>query len=813
LPDWLGNLTTLTTLDLRVNQLTVLPESLGKLTALTTLDLDGNPWRSPLLEISEHGTAAVKAYLTLVSESAAEMWVSKLLVVGEGAVGKTSLVKELAGRTFDPGEPTTHGINVEYLEFDHPDRPDVHMRLASWDFGGQDIYHATHQFFLTDRSLFLLLWNARQGWQQAKLEYWLDIIKARAPQSRIILVATHTEGRPVDLPLEGLRSSYPQIAVSTAVENSTGAGIGELRRKMAEEAAKLPMMGSRWPVTWVNGVEATAKCGLKHATPEDLYNLLAEAGVTDRNHQTYLLRALHLLGDILFFEEDEELCDVVILRPQWVDGYITKVLDSSEVAAKGGLLTRSHERELWADLDLALRDRFLVMMEKFDLSYRISDDPAVAGLIVECLPWDSPPYDEMWDDALTVPGTREIRLRYQFGTLPPGIPTWFVAREHRFTTGMQWRSGALLRQAGDPPGYGLIRAEYRHGTVDLAVRGPLPQYFFGTLKEGFEATLKRYPGLEYIKRVPCICAHGDDGKTPGQPCPNLYRYDLLTLRVERGKTEVECPFSLEDVNIAELLFGVAPAKLDQIMGELQTIGKHIDKSSEFLKAIRLDQKRADALCPSIFTLALAPSRIHLPGIYQLQLRLYCEQPGAFHATLGNPYSIKQSRQWLRTISPYLKVMLAVLKHASPLVGPVLGMTSELLAKQLSDDVNLMTQLVSELPDSLPDEPIRITDLHPTELAPLASELPGSFPDDAGRIGDLNPARLTPVLGELPGSLSSDQLRMEDLHSVRLDVDYRALYAVLKQVDPSEHWCGLSRINTPEGEILWLCRDHAQQYRR
>jgi len=26
-----------------------------------------------------------------------------------------------------------------------------------WDFGGQEIYHATHQFFLTHRSLYLLL--------------------------------------------------------------------------------------------------------------------------------------------------------------------------------------------------------------------------------------------------------------------------------------------------------------------------------------------------------------------------------------------------------------------------------------------------------------------------------------------------------------------------------------------------------------------------------------------------------------------------------------------------------------------------------
>ena len=69
------------------------------------------------------------------------------------------------------------------------------MSLHAWDFGGQQIYHATHQFFLTDRSLFVLLWNSRLGWEQGKLQYWLDIIKARAPGSPVILVATHIRDR------------------------------------------------------------------------------------------------------------------------------------------------------------------------------------------------------------------------------------------------------------------------------------------------------------------------------------------------------------------------------------------------------------------------------------------------------------------------------------------------------------------------------------------------------------------------------------------------------------------------------------------
>ena len=483
LPDSLGNLTALGELGLRRNQLTDLPEWLGNLTTLTVLHLDGNPLRSPLLEITEGGSAAVKAYLSLAAEHSAELWKSKLLVVGQGAVGKTSLVKVLAGQEFDRDEPTTHEIRIEEIEFDHPERPDVKMHLVSWDFGGQDIYHATHQFFLTDRSLFLLLWNARQGWEQAKLHYWLDIIKARAPHARVILVATFSEGRPISLPLSDLKASYPQIVASASVDSSTGEGVDELRRQMAYEAAKLPLMGSRWPETWMTGVEEINRCSEQHATPEYLYTRLATAGVTDPSHQTYLLRVMHLLGDILFFDEDEELSDMIILRPQWVSAYIARVLDSPEVAAHGGVLTRSHERQCWSDLDPGLRDRFLRMMEKFDLSYRIPEDTAAACLVVECLPWDRPPYEATWERVRTEQGAREIRLRYQLGSLPPGVPTWFIAREHRFrSNGYQWRSGALLRYTDDSRVFGLILAERNSRTVDLAVRGPVPQYFFGTSK-------------------------------------------------------------------------------------------------------------------------------------------------------------------------------------------------------------------------------------------------------------------------------------------------------------------------------------------
>ena len=767
LPEWLGNVTALTELHLWGNQLTALPETLGNLTSLTLLDLEDNPLQSPLLEISKDGVAAVKAYLTLTMDRAAELWQSKLLVVGQGAVGKTSLVKALVGQEHDPHEPTTHGIRIVEIKLSHPDRPNVVMHLSSWDFGGQDIYHATHQFFLSDRSLFVLLWNAREGWEQAKLPYWLHIIKARAPHARVILVATHSEGRPIDLPLIDQEAFAGQIVACVGVDCSTGEGIDQLRQTMAGQAAKLPLMGSRWPATWVTGVEAINKSGLQHATPADLYHRLSAAGVTDRSHQAYLLRALHLLGDILYFDEDEELRDTIILRPQWVNDYIAKVLDSPEVAAKHGLLTRFHERQLWSELDPGLRDRFLLMMEKVDLSYRIPDDPEATSLVVERLPWESPPYQKRWEAASEEPGAREIRLRYQLNTLPPGIPTWFIAREHRFSTHTAWRSGALLRHTRDPRVLGLIRAERQDNTVDLAVRGPVPQLFFGVLQDGFESTLSRYQGLEITRLVPCTCAQGA-GTQPGQPCMHLYKYDPLLRRMEQGVPEVECELSFLKVSVADLLFGISPTTMDQLVRGLADVKRTIRdfrtevewNNREFLKALRRVQARAEAICPSIFTLTPATGGIPRPGFHRLELRLYCEQPGAFHALPESPYIINQPTRWLVSISPYLTTLVTILKHTAPLVGPVLGLTSDYLAKQLASETQLMAELVRQLPESSGGERLQ---------------------------ADMPPGR------------------------AELDVDYRALCGLLHRVDPNDHWAGLSRLHTPEGDVLWLCRDHAEQY--
>ena len=776
-PEWITNLTSLTWLDLSGNQLSALPDWLTELTGVEQLSVHGNPLVSPPPEIAASGSRSILTFIHARRQGSSAQWVSKLLVVGEGGVGKTSLVKALTGVSHDPDEPSTHGLRIEHLTITHPSQPCVQMQLSAWDFGGQQIYHATHQFFLTNRSLFLLLWNSRLGWEQGKLRYWLDIITARAPQSPIVLVATHVEGRPVDLPLDELRHEYPMIVDNISVDNATRRGVDVLHKLLSEKAAGLPLMGAEWPATWLDAAESLRASPHKHVTPEQMWQMMTEAGVSDAGQRSYIAVALHQLGDILYYDDDPELAQTVVLRPEWVNEYISKVLDSEQVAAKQGLLTREHLNELWRDLDRGMRDHFLGMMDKYDLSYQIEGgSTGDVSLVVERLPWNPPPFQGEWDKIGGLSDTHEIKVLYRLNTMPPGIPTWFIARSHRFSKKTHWRSGALLGHT-DGRHLALVRADRHRNIVELAVRGPSPPAFFSILDDGLNRTLERFPGLDITRQVPCPCQDKNDG-----PCAELFDYDDLRSRLARipPRDEIECRKSGELVSVPRLLLGLAPSErdatrmsIDQIAKTLAHFGDTLAEQTEysqrmFLKLHRIAQTQQEARCPSVFAVVPATRRRLAGSAYEL--RLYCEEPGAWHR-LPEPqgcYPITEPSEWLRKFGPYLQHLLTVLKHVAPLAGPILGVSVDKLDQYLKADCDLMKELVSQAPTQL------------------------RYKDELHGINRADPA---------PSAHATNE------------ADFRVLEAMLTKLDPDRAWGGLCRITTPEGLTLYLCTHHLAAYQQ
>ena len=49
------------------------------------------------------------------------------------------------------------------------------------------------QFFLSNRAVYLLLWNVRLGSEHAGLDFWLNSIACHAPKASVFVVGTHCD--------------------------------------------------------------------------------------------------------------------------------------------------------------------------------------------------------------------------------------------------------------------------------------------------------------------------------------------------------------------------------------------------------------------------------------------------------------------------------------------------------------------------------------------------------------------------------------------------------------------------------------------
>jgi internalin A len=780
LPESFGSLADLITLWLDGNRLTVLPESLGALTNLTQLRLDDNPWITPPSEVCAGGSSGVLAFLRSLQQGAELQWLSKMLVVGEAAVGKTSVTKALCGLPYDSSEPQTHGVHIDPLHLEHPDHPDVRMELTVWDFGGQLEYRATQRFYLTDRSVFLLVWNSRRGWRAGgQVEAWLQAITTAAPGSPIIIVATHCKKSVADLDETSLRSRYPRIAEIHRVDCEDDTGIDALRAAVARQAANLPLMGARWPTTWTQGSDDLAATPGRTVTLRRAEAILDNAGLDEPAGRSALLRALHDRGQILHIPQDPQLRDHVILRPEWVDAMITHVLDSQQISDRGGLLSREHRAALWHDLDdPALTDMLTALMERFDLAYRIdTPDHDDIALVVERLPAGAPDHlPTEWTTALDNPACREIKMTYRLGSRQAGIPSWFIAREHRFTTGTAWARGVLLRHHGAAsPALALLTDDDQaQPALKLTVRGTEPHTFYSILNEAFTSILaERYPGLAVRQMLPCPCAG------PGQPeCANEFAYSDALRMLERERN-LQCNTSGDPIDPRTILLGLRALPIEQVLAQMNarlaplpamaetliTVATTTDRIEHtnllVLEAVRDLLRHRDeqgTRCPGIFTVTKT-------GRTGYELQLYCEHSDAPHPLPDGAgiYQLTHFPAWLRRYGPYLRGLLIALKYAVPLATPILtGIADQVLPAVDTARLDLATALLDDLP-----------------------ALPGSFPTDSS---DWAPER-----------------------TGRSNADFTALRAALFAIDPD--WGGLRERELPENRgIAYLCYHHRQALR-
>ena len=229
LPPEIGNLSKLQGIFASENQLKSLPEEIEKLTKLNTLDLRRNPLPLPpeILENLAEPSLIIQYFLKYKPEDTKALNQAKMQLLGVEGGGKTSLLNRLISDRFDAQPHPTTAIDIHPWQIKVDDR---HIDINIWDFAVRDCMHSVYQFFITQRSLYLLVLDATKGKKENQIEYWLELIQSFGSNSPVIIVINKVDQNNLNIERGKLHSQYPNIKSFIEISCSKDRGIEELKK-------------------------------------------------------------------------------------------------------------------------------------------------------------------------------------------------------------------------------------------------------------------------------------------------------------------------------------------------------------------------------------------------------------------------------------------------------------------------------------------------------------------------------------------------------------------------------------------------------
>lgn len=586
LPKALLQLGSLQTLYLHDNLITSLPDWIVDLPNLKRLQLFNNPISFPPPEIIDRGFLfspvdldRLRGYFNQLKKMGeGTRYEAKLIIVGEPGAGKTSLVKKLLdpGIALDPDAPPTKGIEITNWGFSFLSSNKVeeknspsHYKINIWDFGGQEIYYSTHQFFLTRHSLYVLVADARE--QKTDFFYWLNLINSLGHNSPVLIVSNEKHDRSWAFNKTKLREQFENLKEIFSVNLSqSDKNLLQLTNAIKYHIVNLPHIRQSLPHTWIR-VRQSLENDSRQIMPLNEYlELCHQNGLERYDDKMSLSEYLHDLGVCLHFQDEPLLKNILILKPEWATTATYYVLDNPEIIARHGRFNKSDLKTIWKDEQFApWRDELLQLMIRFRVCYPINDSGSLSDesryLAPQLLSGNQPHFH--WKDK------NNLILKYVYPHfIPKGIFTRFIVTMHDLITNQDlvWKSGMVLEQKRTQA---LIIEDTNLRQIIIRVAGQQKRDLLTKINWEFEKIHAYLPRLDYRQLIPCNCK-----RCQGHPNPFLFDFERLKKRLAAGKKTVECDESYEEVLVLSLM--------DDVGIERQNVANNDFSSSIDLSSIR-----------------------------------------------------------------------------------------------------------------------------------------------------------------------------------------------------------------------------------
>jgi len=600
---FLEKLNVLQSVDLRNNQIKKVPLpffqsgmelTMGKYDS-NGLCLHGNPIESPPLEIIEQGKQSVLDWFEATRRKLNEI---KIILIGDPKAGKTSILRRLKYDEFYENEEQTDGINIEHIQFGQCDTFKGHPSLEKitahfWDFGGQEIMNATHQFFLTNRSVYLLVLDARKDNDVAgQVRQWVKKVKATGGNSPIIVIANQADvNRGFGFSNESdLQKEFPEIKYFIKASCKTRLGINEIKQRLGDLIPQAELFNTEIDEKWINIKEQLQKeTKSKHYLDEGRFKAIcSNYGINEKAGRLNAIHFFNDLGLLLHFEE-LNLAQYYVLDPYWITYGVYQIVTSSEAGRLKGIVGMdrleyiineeedkkdvykpAHSEKIVYDTN---QRRFLVdILNQFKLCFYL---PGNAGFIIPNLLDTTEPIavTELLKNAKD-----SIQFVYKYEYLPNSVLPNIMVEAHPLLA-EKWRTGCIL-EGNDCKA--LVSAY--QDTLTIIVRGEHKQkrefmavirHCIDTINQGLAVKpqmLIPLPGIEQIAYAEYVVLLNRESKG---------RRDFIFNEDKDGEKTFEISQLLEGIAWPDELSDIKQA-LGRIEGALGDNNKKLDELNRYL---------------------------------------------------------------------------------------------------------------------------------------------------------------------------------------------------------------------------------------
>lgn len=588
LPDSIARLSNLKKLFLSKNRIAILPKSYGLLVNLKILDIAMNP----IAENPQYGSKSTEDIIMFLSsiDEYVELREAKLIFVGEGASGKTALIKRLVEDNFEPDTVTTEGIKITNWYTENEECKS--FRTNIWDFGGQEIYYNTHQFFLTENSLYILVWNARTDDNDITFDYWLNTIKLLSNGAPLLIVQNKIDERIKHIDNKSLKHEFSNIENFHDVSALNGTGIKGLYENIQISLQNIEHVGKKLPKIWIDIRNELESLKLNYISKLDYLIICKKYNLTESQADVFC-RDYHNLGVFLNFQDNLVLKDIVFLKPEWATNAVYKLLDNRDVVNNFGLFDFKNLEDSWSNYPSEKHVVLIELLKKFELCFQIQNTEKY--IIPELLNPSHPNIN--WKEYNDTPS-----YIYDYEFMPQGIINRLIVRLHGIIyDNKYWKNGLVVKWKEFS--CALIICEPLKRKISIitnkecedtsGVLGIIQKEIFDIHKSLNNPTLKEL--------IPCCCEYCKGSQKP-------YHFESKTIERANHKkvSNIQCLYSFEEVNIKTLLFNFSSKDTENdIIEMLHEISNKIDSKET------LAQKANDIiqLKPNFFGLGIDLNRI------------------------------------------------------------------------------------------------------------------------------------------------------------------------------------------------------------